>query len=123
GTLSGDKDAADHSGSRRRPAQAAVDLGGESCRVSLLQWVGDHPEIQIVHRFANAATNDASGLHWDIGAICNGVEEGLRACAQLAPEGIAAIGVDGWAVDYVRVGPNGNPIGNPFCYRDQRTVE
>jgi rhamnulokinase len=46
----------------------------------------------------------------------------LRACAQLAPEGIAAIGVDGWAVDYVRLGPDGVPLGNPFCYRDERTV-
>ena len=42
-------------------------------------------------------------LRWDIHRICNGVEEGLRACAELAPEGIAAIGVDGWAVDYVRM--------------------
>ncbi len=51
------------------------------------------------------------------------MEEGLRACAQLAPEGIAAIGVDGWAVDYVRLGPEGQPVANPFCYRDQRNVE
>ena len=53
---------------------------------------------------------------------CEGVEEGLRACARLAPEGIAAIGVDGWAVDYVRLGAEGKPVANPFCYRDERTV-
>ena len=67
--------------------------------------------------------DDGNGLRWDIRAICEGVEEGLRICAQLAPEGIAAIGVDGWAVDYVRLGPDGKPIANPFCYRDERTME
>ena len=108
---------------QKRQALAAVDLGAESCRVSLLRWVDDQPEIRVVHRFANSATNNGTGLHWDIAAICDGVEEGLRACAQLAPEGIAAIGIDGWAVDYVRLGSDGAPIGNPFCYRDERTVE
>src|SRR2546425_2227061 len=50
------------------------------------------------------------------------LEEGLRACALLAPEGVAAIGVDGWAVDYVRLGPDGRPIDDPYCYRDERTT-
>jgi len=35
-------------------ASIAVDLGAESCRVSLLRWVAGRPEIQLVHRFANA---------------------------------------------------------------------
>jgi rhamnulokinase len=107
---------------RKRSALIAVDLGAESCRVSLLSRGNGKPEIRLVHRFANSASNHGTGLHWDISAICKGVEEGLRKCAQLAPEGIAAIGVDGWAVDYVRLGPDGGPIDDPFCYRDERTV-
>ena len=125
GPLSGDKKAGSNAGpeSRRFPVLAAVDLGAESCRISLLRWVDGAPEIRLVHRFPNSASADGTGLHWDIGAICKGVEDGLRTCAQLAPEGIAAIGVDGWAVDYVRLGPGGKPVGNPFCYRDERTGE
>ena len=69
-----------------------------------------------------APTNAGSNLRWNIGCICEGVDEGLRACAQLAPEGIAAIGVDGWAVDYVRLDPGGQPVADPFCYRDERTL-
>ena len=105
-----------------RPVLAAVDLGAESCRVSLLRWVKGEPQTQVVHRFPNAAKADETGLHWDLGAICRGVEDGLRACAQLAPAGIAAVGVDGWAVDYVRLGADGKPVGNPFCYRDERNL-
>jgi rhamnulokinase len=119
GSRDGNRDAG---GKKKRLALIAVDLGAESCRVSLLRWIEDQPEIRLVHRFPNSATNHGTGLRWDIGAICKGIVEGLRACALLAPEGVAAIGVDGWAVDYVRLGPDGRPVDNPFCYRDERTA-
>ena len=107
----------------KQPALVAVDLGAESCRVSLLRWIDGQPEIRLVHRFPNSARNEGNGLRWNIAAICKGVEDGLRICAQLAPQGIAAIGVDGWAVDYVRLGPDGRPVADPYCYRDERNVE
>ena len=105
----------DRAKARKKPVLVAVDLGAESCRVSLLRWIEGQPEIRLIHRFANSARNEGNGLRWDIAAIQKGVEEGLRACAQLAPEGIAAIGVDGWAVDYVRLGPGGQPVADPFA--------
>lgn len=121
---SGGNKAAERNGisGQERPVLVAVDLGAESCRVSLLRWVDGQAEIRLIHRFANSAKNEGNGLRWDIGAIVKGVEDGLRACAQLAPEGIAAVGVDGWAVDYVRLEPKGEPTGNPYCYRDERTL-
>ncbi|MGB7283747.1 MAG: rhamnulokinase family protein [Candidatus Acidiferrum sp.] len=102
-------------------ALVAVDLGAQSCRVSLLRWKRNEPEIEVVHRFANAPISTAGGLCWDINAIFEGVMNGLRACARRAPEGIASIAVDGWAVDYVRLDKNGNASTLPFCYRDART--
>ena len=117
------KDSGANGNSEPRPVLVAVDLGAESCRVSLLRWMDGQPEVRLINRFANSAKDDGSGLRWDFEAIFKGVVEGLRGCAELAPEGIAAIGVDGWAVDYVRLGSQGEPVGNPFCYRDERTVE
>jgi rhamnulokinase len=105
-----------------RKALVAIDLGAGSCRVSLLRWQGEDPEISLVYRFPNSPIEDASGLHWDLPHILTNVEKGLRDCALIATEGIAAIGVDGWAVDYVRLDSAGKPIGNPFCYRDQRNA-
>jgi len=105
-----------------QPRLVAVDLGAESCRISLLRWFDGYPEVLLVHRFANKPVNENGSLRWDLGYICEGLEQGLRACAELAPEGIDAIGVDGWAVDYVRLDAAGLPLANPFCYRDQRTV-
>ena len=104
-------------------ALIAVDLGAESCRVSLLRWVDGRPEIRVVHRFANAPRETEAGLCWDLAMIVAGLEDGVRQCAALAPEGIRSIAVDGWAVDYVRLGLDGVPLGDPFCYRDERTVD
>jgi rhamnulokinase len=105
-----------------KKALVAVDLGGESCRVSLLRWVQGNPSLQLIHRFANGPFAVGSHLYWDIARIYDGVEKGIRLCAEIANEGIASIGVDGWGVDYVRVKPDGEPFNNPFCYRDERTV-
>jgi rhamnulokinase len=104
------------------PTLAAIDLGAESCRVSLLQWRADEPRISMVRRFENGPRDQgARGWRWDLDRICAELEAGLRSCAELAPEGIASIGVTGWAVDYVRLDESGNPLGPPFCYRDERT--
>ena len=103
-------------------ALVAVDLGAQSCRVSLLRWLADGPDIQVVHRVANAPAMRDGGLRWDLSAICQAADDGLRQCAAIAAEGIAAIGVTGWAVDYVRLDADGTPIADPFCYRDGRNA-
>jgi rhamnulokinase len=107
----------------KRAALVAVDLGAQSCRVSLLKWEKGHPQINVMHRFPNGPMATQEGLRWDIGRIFDEVKHGLRSCAEAAPERIAAIGVDGWAVDYVRLDENGDAAADPFCYRDVRTQE
>ena len=114
-----------------RRAIVAVDLGAQSCRVSLLRWLPEGPRIQLLHRVANAPIANAGHLKWDLDLLCSAADEGMRRCSAIATEGIAAVGVTGWAVDYVRL--NGNfaaasadsarltPIADPFCYRDTRT--
>jgi rhamnulokinase len=113
-------------GDRMQPtdtrARVAVDLGAESCRVSLLHWNRNQPEIELVHRIPNGPVHRGSSMYWPLEGILAGLEEGLRKAAQAAPEGIASIAVDGWAVDYVRLDSNGRPLGNPRCYRDERTI-
>ena len=106
---------------KKRKALIAVDLGAQSCRVSLLRFWYDEPAVDVVHRFSNAPVSSARGLHWNIEEIWEGVQAGVRKCSALATEGVASIGVDGWAVDYVRMHESGYPEADPFCYRDVRT--
>lgn len=104
-------------------ASIAVDLGAESCRVSLLRWLDGAAAISLVHRFANAPREVDGGLHWDLAMIEAGLDEGLRKCAAIATEGVRSIAVDGWAVDYVRIDAEGKALADPFCYRDERTLK
>src|SRR5579875_1876514 len=94
-------------------ALVAIDLGAESCRVSLLRWTMEGPRIELLHRFANAPEERAGHLYWPIEKILGGLFEGLRRAGERATEGIRAIGVDGWAVDYVRLDEKGQAVGNP----------
>ena len=105
-----------------RRALVAIDLGAESCRVSILRWIGDKATIRLVHRFRNGPVERATGLHWPLAKIIDGVEEGLRKCAAIADEGVRSVAIDGWAVDYVRLDEGGQAIAEPFCYRDERNV-
>ncbi len=103
-------------------ARIAIDLGAESCRVSLLRWNNNQPSIELMHRTPNGPVHRGTSMRWPLEAILAGLEEGLRKAAQAAPEGIASIAVDGWAVDYVRLRRDGKPLCDPFCYRDERTI-
>jgi rhamnulokinase len=106
----------------QEPARVAIDLGAESCRVSLLRWKGGRPAIEVIHRIPNGPVHRDTGLHWALDTILAGLEDGLRKAAEAAPEGIASIGVDSWGVDYVRLSGDGGALRDPFCYRDERTL-
>ncbi len=105
----------------QEPARVAIDLGAESCRVSLLRWIDEKPSVEVIHRIPNRPAHRGDSLHWALGEILAGLEEGLRKAAAAAPEGIASIGADSWSVDYVRLAPDGKMLREPFCYRDERT--
>jgi len=106
----------------QEPARVGIDLGAESCRVSLLRWINGEPTIEVIHRIPNGPLRHGDSLCWPLTRILAGLEEGLRKAAAAAPEGIASIGVDGWSVDYVRLAPDGSILCEPFCYRDERTT-
>jgi rhamnulokinase len=102
------------------PNIVAVDLGAESCRVSLLEWQHRVPRIELLHRFPNAPVTHGGSLRWGLDRLVDELHTRLRHCAERCPN-IASIGVDGWAVDYVRLDPQRAPVGAPYCYRDLRT--
>lgn len=103
------------------PNIIAIDLGAESCRVSLLRREQGTARIDLIHRFSNAPLERNGSLAWDLDRILAELEKGMLRCADLCGGPIASIGVDGWAVDYVRIDGQGMPLGAPYCYRDPRT--
>jgi rhamnulokinase len=103
------------------PNVIAIDLGAESCRVSLLRWSEDKPHIELVHRFGNSPVSVGVSVHWNLQHIIAELDSGLMRCADRCAEPIASIGVDGWAVDCIRMDQQAFALGDPYCYRDART--
>lgn len=103
-------------------ALVAVDLGAESCRVSLMRWKCGQPRIELVHRFPNQPIQRDGALRWDLNSVLAGLEQGLKKAASIATEGIYSLAVTGWGVDYVRINQDGRKLADPYCYRDPRNM-
>ena len=100
---------------------AAVDLGATSGRVMLGHVEDGMLRLEQVARFPNGPVpGPDGGLHWDFTALYRHILDGLAEAFRREP-GIASIGIDSWAVDYGLV-HGGELLGEPFHYRDERTV-
>ncbi|MDI5963801.1 rhamnulokinase [Streptantibioticus silvisoli] len=99
-------------------AFAAADLGATSGRVVLGRVGAGTLDLVEAHRFANTPVRLPGGLHWDILALHQGVLDGLREVARLG--GADSVGIDSWAVDHGLLDADGELLGNPRHYRDQR---
>ncbi|WP_460802515.1 rhamnulokinase [Microbacterium sp. GXF6406] len=99
---------------------AAVDLGATSGRVVIGRVGADVLELELVSRFPNGPVQRPDGLHWDYAALRENILDGLAEAVRREP-GIQSIGIDSWAVDYGLL-RDGELIGEPFHYRDERTT-
>ena len=105
---------------------AAVDLGASSGRVVLGAVGSGVLRTATVARFDNAPVRLPDGLRWNLVELYAQAVQGLRAAERGANAGrgggLASIGVDTWGVDYGLM-RNGQMLGVPFHYRDDRTIE
>jgi len=95
----------------------AIDLGAESGRVI----VGDLSKMEIIYRFPNHLVRVKDSIFWDILGIFNEIKKGLKEAFKKYPNQIVSIGIDTWGVDYGLLDDDGDLLGNPYHYRDQRT--
>ena len=98
----------------------AVDFGAGSGRVIAGTLRDGKLQIDEVHRFANRQIKIGKRLYWDFPALFQEMVDGLRAAADKGYK-VKSIGIDTWGVDFGFIDKNGNLMGNPVCYRDERT--
>ncbi|MGD8585259.1 MAG: rhamnulokinase family protein [Chloroflexota bacterium] len=96
----------------------AVDLGAESGRVMAVHFDGTEFSLEELHRFPNGAVEIHGTLYWDFLRLWSDIRLGIEKGKDLNP---ASIGVDTWGVDFGLLDKDGQLLGNPVCYRDQRT--
>jgi len=102
------------------PQFLAVDLGASSGRALLGTLREGRVEVEGVHRFETPMIEDGDRLYWDLEALEAEVETGVQKGLDAAPA-LQSVSVDSWAVDYVPLDADGQPLRNPYCYRDPRT--
>ncbi|MDO5083042.1 MAG: class II aldolase/adducin family protein [Arachnia propionica] len=99
-------------------AVIAVDLGATSGRVILVRF-DEGIDLTEVHRFDTAPEQGPDGLRLDIARLLEEIQEGIAWAVAMAPDGVRAVGIDSWAVDYGLVA-GGRLVAAPFHYRDPR---
>ncbi len=100
----------------------AVDLGASSGRVVAGLLRSDRLTLQEVHRFENGPVVANGRMYWDLLAQWTQIQQGLQAAAAQFGDQIVSVGVDTWGVDFGLLGRGGELLGNPYHYRDRRTV-
>ena len=96
----------------------AIDIGASSGRAILGELDGGKLSMREVHRFKNGMIDKDGHKYWNIDAL----RLELLACLRSADDDVDAIGIDTWGVDYGYVGKDGEVMGLPFAYRDDRNV-
>ena len=101
----------------------AVDLGASSGRVVAGLWDGGRLRLEELHRFDNGPTLVAGHLQWNVMNLWTEIQAGMRRAADaLSGHEISSLGVDTWGVDFALLGRGDELLGNPYAYRDRRTV-
>ena len=77
-------------------------------------------EMEEIHRFPNHQERLGNHLYWDFPALFSELKKGLKKAASRGLK-VAGIGIDTWGVDFGLIDRNGDLLGNPVCYRDERT--
>lgn len=100
----------------------AIDLGASSGRVMLASYNAHDGSLalQEVARTKNRLVYVDDQQCWDVDALEAFIVSSLNA---LEPQGIMidSIGIDTWGVDFVLLNKEGERIGLPVAYRDDRT--
>ena len=97
----------------------AFDFGASSGRAIIGAFENGKISLEEIHRFENGPVQMNGGFYWDLPKLFHEVKQGLIKAEEY---GYESIGIDTWGVDYALVTLDGLLLGNPYNYRDERTV-
>ncbi|GEM_PF-4360 len=102
------------------PRCLALDFGASSGRLVSVSIEDDGLHLDELARMENGPEPSADGLVWPHERLFRETMEGLRKAGESGLQ-YDSIGVDTWGVDYVLLDDEGELIGSPVSYRDNRT--
>ncbi|SMQ72047.1 L-rhamnulokinase [Bacillus sp. OV166] len=98
----------------------AVDIGASSGRLILGYLENGLLKLDEIHRFDNKIVKKGYSYCWEADKLFQEIKNGLKKCNELGikPD---SIGIDTWAVDFVLLDENDQPLTEAVSYRDPRT--
>lgn len=97
----------------------AFDFGASSGRAIIGTFENGKISLEEIHRFDNGPVLMNGGFYWDLPKLFHEVKQGLIKAEKY---GYESIGIDTWGVDYALITLDGLLLGNPYNYRDERTI-
>lgn len=101
----------------------AFDLGASNGRLMVSGFDGDHLFLDEVHRFSNHPVHLTGHYYWDILRIFQEMKVGISKSLQKGYKSIEGLSIDTWGVDFGLLTETGEPLGNPYSYRDPYTQD
>ena len=95
----------------------AIDCGNSSIRVVRGTFDGRKIDTTLVHQVSNDPVCVNGLYYWDILRLFHELQRGIRK-ARKEFGYIASIGISTWGIDFALLGPSGQMLGNPLCYRN-----
>lgn len=99
----------------------AFDFGASSGRGILGKFDGNKLSLEEIHRFSNEPVQVMGHMHWDILRLFWDVKKALAKYKNNFDGDLTSIGIDTWGVDFGLLDKDGDLLGNPYHYRDDRT--
>jgi len=99
----------------------AFDYGASSGRMILSKYEDGKISLEELHRFDNEPVRIGKYFYWDTFRLYHELKAGLKKAAALNIP-ISSLAIDTWGVDYGLIDKDGNVIGMPVHYRDDRTI-
>ncbi|WP_144549234.1 rhamnulokinase [Bacillus sp. X1(2014)] len=98
----------------------ALDIGASSGRLILGYLENGTLKLDEIHRFENKIVKKGESYCWEADKLFQEIKKGLKKCKELGirPD---SIGIDTWAVDFVLLDENDQPLTEAVSYRDPRT--
>ncbi len=98
----------------------AVDIGASSGRLILGYLKDGQLQLDEIHRFENKIVQKGKHFCWEVDRLFSEIKTGIKKCIDtgIKPD---SIGIDTWAVDFVLLDENDEPLTDAVAYRDPRT--
>jgi rhamnulokinase len=100
----------------------AIDIGAESGRVMAGIWNGKTIRLEEIHRFPNGPVALGRTIRWDVLRLWSEIQHGLAVAGKKYGKQIVSVGADTWGVDFVLLNQQDEILGQPYHYRDARTL-